>query len=141
MTTFSDVETVARTLWAEARGEGRHGMYAVACVIRNRVRHPRIRWWGTGWEGVCRKPWQFSCWNKNDPNYPVLVSRDGPDDRTALVARELAALFVFPAEGQEPKDITGGSDAYHAVGLKPPHWTKGCIPQQIGRHLFYRVNP
>ena len=29
-------------------------------------------WWGEGYIGVCRKPWQFSCWNLRDPNYPYV---------------------------------------------------------------------
>ena len=34
-------DVLARTLWAEARGEGQAGMEAVACVILNRAAHPR----------------------------------------------------------------------------------------------------
>lgn len=29
-------------------------------------------WWGEGYAGVCQKPYQFSCWNKNHPNYRFL---------------------------------------------------------------------
>jgi hypothetical protein len=30
-------------------------------------------WWPReGYSGVCQKPYQFSCWNKNDPNYAYL---------------------------------------------------------------------
>ena len=38
------LDTLARTLWGEARGEGRAGMQAVANVIRNRAARPG--WWG-----------------------------------------------------------------------------------------------
>lgn len=31
-----DIDTMARTIWGEARGEGVQGMQAIACVIMNR---------------------------------------------------------------------------------------------------------
>ena len=39
---FTDVMYVAKTIWAEARGEGREGMRLVAWVIRNRVEAPEF---------------------------------------------------------------------------------------------------
>jgi hypothetical protein len=35
--TARDIDTLARTIWGEARNQGREGMIAVAWVIRNRV--------------------------------------------------------------------------------------------------------
>lgn len=64
-----NVDTVARTLWGEARGTGLLDMLGVAAVIRERVLRPG--WWSRpndDWISVCRSPWQFSCWNSNDPN-------------------------------------------------------------------------
>lgn len=29
-------------------------------------------WWGEGYAGLCEKPYQFSCRNKNDPNFAYL---------------------------------------------------------------------
>ena len=64
---------VAMTILGEARGEGEAGMYAVACVIAQRS----IAWEKTPTQ-VCLKNngkvWQFSCWNKNDPNRKKLPS-------------------------------------------------------------------
>ncbi|VVO24210.1 hypothetical protein PS723_04459 [Pseudomonas fluorescens] len=66
-------DILARTLWGEARGEGLAGQIAVAWTIRNRVNDGKAKsWWGEGYAGVCLKAWQFSCWNKNDPNYAYL---------------------------------------------------------------------
>ena len=50
---MSDLDTLARTLWAEARGEGVAGMEAVAAVIMNRVNadlgnDDKPDWWGEG---------------------------------------------------------------------------------------------
>ncbi|MBI5120055.1 MAG: cell wall hydrolase [Rhodospirillales bacterium] len=66
------VDILARTLWGEARGESKAGREAVARVVLNRVAHARAKggrfWWGGDIFSVCLKPWQFSCWNANDPN-------------------------------------------------------------------------
>ena len=71
--TEKDRDILARTLWGEARGEGPAGQVAVAWTIRNRVFDGKTNsWWGEGYAGVCQKPYQFSCRNKNDPNYPYL---------------------------------------------------------------------
>ncbi|RYE62086.1 MAG: cell wall hydrolase, partial [Oxalobacteraceae bacterium] len=71
--TEQDRDVLARTVWGEARGEGINGMVAVAWTIRNRVEDAKDRsWWGEGYSGVCQRPYQFSCWNSNDPNYPYL---------------------------------------------------------------------
>jgi hypothetical protein len=72
-TTNTDRDILARTLWGEARGEGLAGEIAVAWTIRNRVfdGNPKS-WWGEGYAGGGMKPWQFSCWNQNDPNYAYL---------------------------------------------------------------------
>ena len=67
-------EIVAKTLLGEARGEGYAGMYAVACVIQQRVINGH-RGAKTAKE-VCLqnngKSWQFSCWNPDDPNFKKL---------------------------------------------------------------------
>ena len=68
-----DRDILARTLFGEARGEGLVGQIAVAWTIRNRVEDGKAKsWWGEGYAGVCLKPYQFSCWNQNDLNYPYL---------------------------------------------------------------------
>jgi len=72
-----EVDVLARTIWGEARGEGSVGMQAVACVILNRVR--RGGWWGDSIVSVSQKPYQFSCWNKDDPNYRRVLSVDDQD--------------------------------------------------------------
>ena len=89
--TEKDRDILARTLWGEARGESLAGQIAVAWTIRNRVNDGKAKsWWGEGYAGVCQKPYQFSCWNKNDPNYrlpewreadPVPRVRPGADRR------------------------------------------------------------
>ena len=73
--TEKDRDVLARTIWGEARGESSAGKVAVAWTIRNRVFDGKEKsWWGEGYAGVCQAPWQFSCWNKTDPNYPFLIA-------------------------------------------------------------------
>ena len=64
--TRDDLWIFAKTIWAEARGEPLEGQIAVSNVILNRARQGG--WWGDDVVKVCRKPKQFSCWNKGDPN-------------------------------------------------------------------------
>lgn len=71
--TEKDRDILARTLWGEARGESPVGQIAVAWTIQNRVNDGKAKsWWGEGYAGVCQKPYQFSCWSRNDPNYASL---------------------------------------------------------------------
>lgn len=131
------IDVLARTLWGEARGEGVDGMKAVACVILNRVAVAEKRgnfWWGRNVIQVCQKPYQFSCWNRSDPNFRKLQAVDEEDlyFATALrIARRAIAGSV--------KDNTGGATHYHADSIMP-YWAKGEKPTAtIGNHKFYRL--
>lgn len=123
-------DILARTIWGEARGEGADGMQAVANVVVNRVAHPG--WWGHTIQEVCQAPWQFSCWNANDPNLIKLLNVDASDPAFA-VALDIAAQAV---DGSLP-DITGGATNYHAAGINPSWAADMTETAQIGRHIFY----
>src|SRR5690606_24089205 len=58
------IETVAMTLYGEARGQSLLDRLAVGAVIRERVLRPG--WWGKDWQGVCTAPWQFTAWHSHD---------------------------------------------------------------------------
>jgi spore germination cell wall hydrolase CwlJ-like protein len=152
MTRDQDVDTVARTVWAEARGEDdkstpKHdGMEAVAAVIMNRARAaldyiaakpgPRRRrhpLFGDGTPAsVCLARWQFSCWNESDPNLPKLRSV-GDDDRAFAQALEIAERAVKGLLA----DPTHGATHYHTTGVNPP-WSRGLEPcATIGHHRFF----
>lgn len=125
-------EVVARTLWGEARGEGRNGMAAVACVIQNRARNPR--WWGTSPTAVCLKPYQFSCWLADDPNRAKLLAVTDRDS-SYRAALEIADTLL---SGQLV-DVTNGADHYHTTGVTPA-WSAGKKPVAvIGNHRFFRL--
>ncbi|WP_084536686.1 cell wall hydrolase [Azospirillum halopraeferens] len=129
------VDTLARTLWGEARGEPVRGIEAVAAVVVNRVRRAERRgglWWGNDIIAVCRKPRQFSCWNADDPNRPKLLAVTAADPvfATCLRVARRAVAGLLP-------DPTGGATHYHRIGITPS-WSIGHAPcAEIGRHVFY----
>lgn len=90
-----NIDAIARTLVGEARGENVLDLLGVAAVIRERVLRPG--WWGTDWQTVCRKPWQFSCWNEGDPNRDVILNaetREPAAFRRALMVAEYAVQHL-----------------------------------------------
>jgi len=141
-----DVVILARTVWGEARGERGQidGMEAVAHVVLNRVR--RATYWGRDVVEVCRKPWQFSCWNRNDPNLPQLLAVDATNARFAqalAIARRLMAQEQDRPQERLRGDPTAGATHYHAARLAPPpRWAAGHRPcARIGAHLFFNDIP
>ena len=133
---FKDLEALSRTIWGEARGEPRLGKTAVAHVILNRWRAQRPRYGLTIWE-VCRKPYQFSCWNEADPNLAVMEScalNDGPLRECVVVALETIAGTT--------SDPTKGAKHYHSTGIIPPPWAaQGQVSAEIANHIFYQGVP
>ena len=138
--TDKDRDILARTLWGEARREGLVGQIAVAWTIRNRVNDGKpTSWWGEGYAGVCQKPYQFSCRNKNDPNFAYL------SDAKPIAFREFAQAQIAADQvisGKVP-DPTGGATHYYATTMpKPPVWVKGAKQAlMLGRHFFFRDVP
>lgn len=135
---MSDIQILARTIYGEARGEykkvngGLSALIAVANVVINRTKQ-KNRFGRTVTE-VCQKPWQFSCWNANDPNFP-LIKQDIIMDHVFEVCLMIAGKVI----NEEWPDLTKGCDHYYAVSLqKPPYWAQGKTPKcQIGQHLFF----
>jgi N-acetylmuramoyl-L-alanine amidase len=138
--TDKDRDILARTLWGEARGESLVGQIAVAWTIRNRVLDGKAKsWWGEGYAGVCQKPYQFSCWNKNDPNYAYL-SGGKPIPFREFAQAQIAADQVI--DGKVP-DPTGGATHYYATTMsKAPVWAaKAKQTLKLGHHVFFKDVP
>lgn len=74
--TEEDLYYLSRTMWAEARGEGRLGMLHVGSVILNRVKDTRFP---DTIRRVVLQPRQFSVWNQSNPNYRRIRSVDLSD--------------------------------------------------------------
>ena len=144
----TDIKTTAQTIWAEARGDGIAGMTAVADVIANRVaaakvyieekgeNHPLF---GDGtFDDCCRRPWQFSCWNRDDPNLPKMINLTISDpiflQAMQIATQAVSGLLV---------DGTKASTYYYAKSLKtPPDWAEGLTPcVTIGSQYFFNDVP
>ena len=124
------VDTFARTLWGEARGETKAGREAIASVILNRLKKPSR--FGKSIEEVCLKPAQFSCWNDGDPNLPKLKKVDEIDP----VFAECVAIAENAVQGLLADSVIG-ADHYHTAGVSPA-WSQGKTPCIIiGNHLFF----
>lgn len=132
---LKSADTLARTIYGEARGEPVRGQEAVAAVVMNRVGRAMERggwWWGSSVVEVCRRPFQFSCWNANDPNR-ARIERADANDREFAICIRIARRAVSGALA----DPTGGATHYHAANAHPP-WAKAREPSAvIGRHKFY----
>lgn len=126
----NSVDVLARTIWGEARGEGLAGMRAVAAVIMNRVQQGG--WWGNTVEEVCKKPYQFSCWNPGDPNLHKVqtVTLDNPQFK-------LAYQVAQQAISGQLNDETGGATHYHTTAITA-NWADSLTQTgTIGSHIFY----
>ena len=152
--TPEDIDTVARTIWGEARGEPIEGQQAVASVIGNRasiaaawfahhgVPHPL---YGDGHlASACLAHhggvYQFSCWNQDDPNRAKLIAVTDANPaftQCQAIARALAAGHFA--------DHTGGATHYLDEVMTRklyghlPSWV-GEMTQTavIGSHTFFR---
>lgn len=129
------VHLLALTIYGEARGESRAGKRAVAKVIMNRMDDPR---WGNTVAAVVLQRFQFSCFNGNDPNFPILLQvarhsgmRKGP---------KLAECMGAATEVWLSPDDFGvdGANHYHTTNIKPS-WAKNMlVVATIGRHVFLK---
>ncbi len=141
------LDTLARTLWGEARGEGYAGMQAVANVIMNRFAAAQAsvaagQQFGFTVEDICKKRYQFSAWLSNDPNYAAMLEVTAADRRfkQALNIAESALKGTL-------KDITGGADHYLNVALTRkirggtlPSWVNmNRATTAIGSHTFLKL--
>jgi len=140
---LNDLDVMAKTVWAEARGEDTVGQQAVAWVIRNRYEHPR--WWSRHRDAitddtiaaVCRDPFQFSAWNPRDPNRQRLEGTKLLSDLSFKAIRKICEMVLC----DELPDPTGGADHYCVSKIaKYTNWARGKAPvKTIGRHSFYRL--
>jgi len=132
-----DARWMALTMWGEARGAGEEAMRAVGHVIDNRRRagaNPRFV------TDTVSEAWQFSCWNRGDPNRSAILNidslpRESRDYRLWRLARSLAEEIL----SGRSSDPTGGARFYHTTAVAP-RWSAGIEPvQRIGSHLFFQT--
>jgi spore germination cell wall hydrolase CwlJ-like protein len=132
-----DARWMALTMWGEARGQGEEAMRAVGHVIDNR-RRAGIH--GAYVTDTVSEAFQFSCWNRDDPNREAMLNIDSlrpgsRDHRQWLLARSIADRIMAGRSA----DPTGGALFYHSVDVAPA-WSAGIVPvRQIGDHLFFQA--
>ena len=143
---FYDLDIMARTIWGEARGEGPEGRRAVACVIINRWKSGK--WFdGTdankdGYESiteVCQQPWQFSAWNKNDPNLAKMIGLKLGDSVfgqcISVALKVIEDSFDTRYAGRDP---SRGATHYYVRDSPRPKWHTDQKPVAIiGKHLYF----
>jgi spore germination cell wall hydrolase CwlJ-like protein len=144
---LSDQTALIATLLGEAANEPVEGQIAVACVVRNRARHPR--WWGRSIRGVCVAKSQFSCWFENNTNtervYALADALHRRQDATGPLS--VVGQLHWIAAGVIDDmllDNTGGADHYLTRALYQsaacPTWAKGRAPVAThGAHVFLRL--
>lgn len=139
-----DIITGALCLFREAGGESIAAKTAVWHVILNRMASGGKNGWGNTVHRVVTQPFQFSSFNKNDPNvtrWPNekdVVGWQAWLDCLAVVGTNLLA------------DPTQGANFYHDVSILPPvtAWLgEGATMEelvskqtvQVGRLRFYKL--
>lgn len=124
------LDTAARTLWQEARGEPLDGQRAVAHVMWNRVRDGR---WGTNLATVCLWRAQFSGWYvPANPNFKAACALQDAD----VI---LLGLRIIVAAAEHDADPTNGALFYYADSMKnAPKWAKDMTFRgQFGNQKFW----
>ena len=130
---LTDIQLLALCIWGEARGESYVGKVAVGSVILNRV--DKGGWFGKSLKGVILKPYQFSCFLKNDPNYPILLkiaqNFDGYTNKT-LDECETIAIDLYH-DGKRNTEATH----YKTLDCRASWENKLKLVATIGNHNFY----
>lgn len=105
-----------KVIMAEAVGEGYDGMYAIACVIRNRGGDL------SGFAGAKRK------------------DLDGFCQRQGVRYISLAKTIERAVFEDNARDTTGGATHFENVEVfGQPYWAKSMkVTCKIGRHTFYK---
>lgn len=127
-----DKALLALVMWREACGEGREGMQAVGCVVRNRAAQ------GVPWALVMAKKWQFS--SMTAPGDAMLVQWP-----TNGLAFETAMDLADGIYNKSIPDNTGGATHYRNPVTATSKSFQNMIDTgqliktvTIGRHDFYR---
>ena len=135
---YTRQQLLAMTIWGEARNQTILGQILVGQVIYNRWKNPG--WWGKTLEGVILKPYQFSCWNKKDPNREKMISAmstclDGGCDKTMKQTMWIADGILLG----KIKDYSKGANHYHHESVEPFWSIKHAPVIHEDSHLFYKL--
>ncbi len=141
---ISDLEVLFLTIYGEGRGEPVEGQIAIGNVIHNRLRKAVA---GTTYKDVCLADKQFSCWNQDDPNFPLLIEIGERlilgENITDIVLRQCICVSRGIRD-EEILDNTHGALNYMTTQLfhspKRPAWAINAkVVRPIGNHSFLVV--
>lgn len=86
-----------------------------------------------------QKPYQFSCWNKTDPNFTYLSGVKLIPFREFAQAQIAADLVMT---GKAPDPASGATHYYATTMPKAPDWVKGAKQTlKPGQHVFFKDVP
>ena len=134
----------ALCIWREARSASQDARRAVLCVINNRVaealKNPAKakQYGGTTQAQIVLMPYQFSSFNKTDPNAVLLPKPIQSSDWAAW--QECCSLLDTPVD----EDPTGGAQFYHSyqdpADKRWPSWAEAeKMTARIGPFRFYKL--
>ena len=132
---FDAANIVAKTLFHEARSEGKEGIDAVASVLYNRAGGK-----AENLPAVCLAKKQFSYWNDkkiSEKNYentvPFSASKPGKDREMWLYCQKISGQLIF----NEFKSTIGNLNSYYAHNKVTPDWADSLKDtKKIGNHTF-----
>lgn len=141
LTNLTQFETLYLTIIGEARGEPIEGQVAVGCVIRNRVTDTNT------YKQACLAPKQFSCWNRNDPNFPLLMELGEGALNSNPIKDPYLKQCIYVAQGiyeGRIMDSVHGAKNYMTtklfLGPEKPKWAVAAkIVNEKGSHVFLHV--
>jgi len=135
---------LARMIYGEARGCAYEEQVAVGYTAINRLRDGH---YGKSIHDVILAPYQYSCFNQNDPNLRKLLA----PGKKGIIKREAwnrAVKNAWEVLSQEPEDYGKGATHYVLRGWEEKtYWTKSPKMQRIGaiptthgisKHVFYK---
>tara|TARA_Y100000310_G_scaffold338258_1_gene427407 strand:+ start:768 stop:1466 length:699 start_codon:yes stop_codon:yes gene_type:complete len=135
-----DKSLLARMIFGEARNCSETERVAVGYSAINRVNDGK-RWNGETISEVLLKDWQYSCFNKNDPNRNKLLNPEAYDAESFYECLEVAEEIL----SGKLKDPTNGATHYFNPASANPSWADklekiGKIKTEkgISKHEFYR---
>lgn len=117
-----DITLLARVLYGEARGQSRGFKRDVAHSVLNRS--GRRKWWGHTLREVILKPWQYSCFNADDPNRTALLAPHGQAWNDCVEIAQEALLHP-------DADTSNGATHYYTTSISEPSWAEGRAPVKI----------
>lgn len=135
-----DITLLARLVFGEARGESVDVRKDIAYTVVNRA--GGNQWWGHTAREVVLKPYQYSCFNRGDPNLPKLMDPFSYASRSTWSECLGVATCVL---ANPDKDTSKGATHYFVTCADEPEWARGqepvkVVPTSTG-HLnkFYRL--